>query len=77
MAVLGGVIESPTIKDTIKLKIRPGTQSGTTVKLHDQGVQYPQSTRKGDQYVIYKIVTPSRISGRAKELLKELDEEMN
>lgn len=77
LAVLGGVVEIPTIYGTIKLKIRPGTQSGTTVKLHDQGVQYPQSTRKGDQYVIYKIVTPSRVSGRAKELLKELEEEMN
>jgi len=77
LAVIGGVVEIPTINGTIKLKIRPGTQSGTTVKLHDQGVLYPQSTRKGDQYVIYKIITPSRVSGRAKELLRELEEEMN
>lgn len=76
LAVLGGVTEVPTINGTIKLKIRPGTQSGTTVKLHDQGVPYPQSNRKGDQYVIYKINTPSRVSGRAKELLRELEEEI-
>lgn len=76
LAVLGGVVEVPTINGTIKLKIRPGTQSGTTVKLHDQGIPYPQSNRKGDQYVIYKINTPARISGRAKELLKELEEEI-
>lgn len=76
LAVLGGVVEIPTIYGTIKLKIRPGTQSGTTVKLHDQGVPYPQSTRKGDQYVVYKINTPQRVSGRAKELLKELEGEI-
>lgn len=76
LAVLGGVVEVPTVNGTIKLKIRPGTQSGSTVKLHDQGVPYPQSNRKGDEYVIYKINTPARVSGRAKELLKELDEEM-
>ena len=76
LAVLGGVVEVPTVNGTIKLKIRPGTQPGTTVKLHDQGVPYPQSNRKGDQYVVYKINTPSRVSGRAKELLKELEEEM-
>src|SRR3989339_2065385 len=76
LAVLGGVVEVPTIGGTIKLKIRPGTQSGTTVKLHDQGVPYPQSNRKGDEYVIYKINTPTRVSGRAKELLKELEGEM-
>ncbi|MCR4313522.1 MAG: HSP40/DnaJ peptide-binding protein, partial [Candidatus Roizmanbacteria bacterium] len=77
LAVLGGVVEVPTVNGTIKLKIRSGTQSGTTVKLHDQGVPYPQSNRKGDQYVVYKINTPSRVSGRAKELLRELEEEID
>lgn len=76
LAVLGGTVEVPTISGTIRLKIRPGTQSGTTVKLHDQGVPYPQSNRKGDQYVVYKINTPSSVSSRAKELLRELEEEM-
>ncbi len=76
LAVLGGVVEVPTVNGTIKLKIRPGTQAGTTVKLHDQGIPYPQTYRKGDQYVIYKINTPSRVSSRAKELLKELAEEL-
>lgn len=76
LAVLGGVVEVPTIYGTIKLKIRPGTQSGQTVKLHDQGVPYPQSTRKGDQYVIYKINTPARVSSRAKRLLEELKNEL-
>jgi len=77
MAVIGGVVEVPTINGTIKLKIRPGTQSGTTVKLHDQGVSYPQSNKKGDQYVVYKITTPSRVSSRAKEILRELEEELS
>ena len=76
LAVLGGVVEVPTVNGTIKLKIRAGTQSGSTVKLHDQGVPYPQSTRKGDEYVIYKINTPARVSGRAKRLLEELEEEI-
>ena len=76
LAVLGGVVEVPTINGTIKLKIRPGTQAGTTVKLHDQGIPYPQTYRKGDQYVVYKINTPSRVSSKAKELLRELEEEM-
>ena len=76
LAVLGGIVEVPTINGTIKLKIRPGTQPGTTVKLHDQGISYPQSNRKGDQYIIYKINTPSRVSSRVKELLREIEEEM-
>ncbi len=76
LAVLGGTVDVQTINGTIRLKIRPGTQSGTMVKLHDQGIPYPQSNRKGDEYVVYKINTPSRVSGRAKELLKELEGEI-
>lgn len=76
MAVLGGVVEVPTIYGSVKLKVRPGTQSGTTVRLKDQGVTYPNNYKKGDQYVIYKIQTPERVSGRAKKLLEELQREL-
>lgn len=75
MAVLGGVVEVPTIYGTIKLKIRPGTLSGTTVRLKDQGITHPNDNRKGDQYVIYKIYIPQHVSQKAKKLLEELQKE--
>ncbi len=73
---LGGVVEVPTIHGMVKLKVRPGTQSGTTVRLRDQGVPYPNSYKKGDQYVIFKIKTPEHLSSRAKKLLEELQREI-
>ncbi len=76
MAVLGGVVEVPTINGMIKLKVRSGTQSGTTVRLKGQGIPHPQSYYKGDQYVIFKIITPTRVSSRAKKLLEELEKEI-
>ena len=76
LAVLGGVVEVPTINGTVKLKVRSGTQSGTTVKLRDQGIPYPQTYRKGDQYVVFKINTPSRVSSKAKRILEELEKEI-
>lgn len=75
-AVLGGNIEVPTINGMVKLKVRPGTQSGTTVRLRGQGVPHPQSYSKGDQYVVFKIDTPSHVSSRAKKLLEELEGEL-
>lgn len=75
-AALGGVVEVPTIHGMVKLKVRPGTQSGTTVRLRDQGVPYPNSYKKGNQYVIFKIKTTERISSRAKKLLEELQTEL-
>jgi DnaJ-class molecular chaperone len=76
LAVTGGVVEVPTIRGKVKLKVRPGTQPGTTVRLRGEGVVYPNTNRKGDQYVIYKILVPSKVSSKAKKLLEELKNEL-
>lgn len=75
-AVLGTVLEVPTIKDPIKIKVRPGTKSGTHIRLKDQGVPYPNSTRRGDQYVILNVYIPEKVSSKAKKLLEELEKEL-
>ncbi len=74
VAVLGGNVDIETINKPVTLKIRPGTQSGTTVRLRGQGVPFPNSTRVGDQYVVFKIKVPDRISHKTKKLLVELEE---
>lgn len=76
LAVLGGIIEVPTIEGSIKLRVRPSTKSGTTTRLHGQGIIYPNSNRRGDEYVIFRINVPERISTRAKKLLEELSKEL-
>ncbi|MBI2640975.1 DnaJ domain-containing protein [Candidatus Roizmanbacteria bacterium] len=76
LAVLGGVVEVPTIDGEVKLRIRPGTQSGTTVRLRSQGIPYPNSSRRGDQYVVYRIRIPERVSSKGKKLLADLQKEL-
>jgi len=76
MAVLGGAVEVPTIDNSIKLRVRPGTQPGTTVRLRGQGVPYPNSSRRGDQYVVFRIKVPERVSMKGKRLLEELQNEL-
>lgn len=76
LAVLGGVVEVPSIDGTVKLKIRAGTKSGTTLRLRGQGIPYPNSSRRGDQYVIFRIKIPERVSGKGKKLLEELKLEL-
>ncbi len=75
-ATLGDVISVKTISDSVKLKIKPGTQSGSTVRLREQGIPYPNSNQRGDQYVVYKVHIPTRLSGKAKKLLEELKGEL-
>lgn len=76
IAALGGVVDVPTINGTVKLRVRPGTQSGTIVRLKGQGIVYPQSAKKGDQYVTFKVKVPEKVSGKAKRLIEELKNEL-
>ncbi len=78
LAVLGGVVKVPTLRNsTVKLKVRPGTKSGTIVRLQHEGFPYPNSPiRKGDQYVVFRISVPDKVSSHGKKLLEELQKEL-
>lgn len=76
LAVLGGTVDVATIDDPVRLKVRAGTQSGTAVRLGGRGVVYPNSNRRGDQYVVFKVKVPERVSSKAKSLLEDLQEEL-
>ncbi len=76
LAVLGGVVEVETINGKIKLRIRPGTEAGTAVRLKNEGVPYPNSNRRGDEYVIFKIDIPQKITAKTKKILEELQKEL-
>lgn len=77
LAVLGGELTIDTLDSTVSLRVRPGTKSGTTVRLRGHGIVYPQQSHKGDMYVVYTIAVPEKTSHRAKQLLEELKKEIS
>lgn len=74
-AALGAVVPVPTLDGEVKLKVQPGTQSGTLVRLRGQGMPRLQSRGRGDQYVRLIVNVPSHLSRRQKQLLEEFEEE--
>ncbi len=75
-AVLGGTVKVATVYgDEVKLKIRPGTESGTMIRLRGKGVKSPRTDRRGDQYVQVNIKVPDSPTREQKQLLKKLEEE--
>lgn len=71
-AVLGDVIKVPTIDEKdIKLKIRPGTQPGTLIRLRAKGMPHLRGSGRGDQYVRLLVKVPSKLSRQQKQLLKQ------
>lgn len=72
-AVLGGEITVDTFDGKVKLKVLPGTQNGTKVKLKGKGFPvYKKEGVFGDLYITYQIVIPTNLSEKEKELFKEL-----
>jgi DnaJ-class molecular chaperone len=73
LAALGGQTEVPTIDGILKIKIRPGTQSGTLVRLRGKGISRPNSSYRGDQYIRLIVQIPEKLSRKQKELLEEFE----
>lgn len=72
-AVLGGQIHVPSLEgDHISLKIRPGTQPGSVIRLSGKGVKHLNSARHGDFYVKLRISIPKKLNRRQKILFQEL-----
>jgi molecular chaperone DnaJ len=72
-AVLGAKIEVPTIDGMAMMRIPPGTQSGQKFRLKGKGFVSPKTGRRGDQYVIVKIVVPKDLTESEKEMIKSLE----
>lgn len=70
-AALGATIEVPTLDGKVNLKIPEGIQSGTDIRIKEKGIKH--GNNRGDQFVRVKVITPSRLSGRQKEALRELE----
>ena len=73
-AALGGTVEVPTIHGTVELKIPAGTQSGKRFRLRGKGVKNVHGYGTGDQNITVHVQTPTKLTERQKELLKELAE---
>lgn len=74
-AALGHEFEVPTLDGKMSLKVPGGTQSGKVFKLPSKGVPVLQGYGRGDQLVVVRVETPSKLTSRQKELLEEFARE--
>ena len=77
-ATLGGNIEVPTLDGSIvKVKIPPGTQTGSNFRLSSKGMPIVRQNGKGDLYLEALVETPVNLSTNQKDLLKQFDGDKN
>ncbi|MDP3974283.1 MAG: DnaJ C-terminal domain-containing protein [Candidatus Daviesbacteria bacterium] len=70
--VLGDVFEVETVQGKVKVKVPPGTQPGSLVKLKGKGVPRLGSHGYGDHYVRVNLNVPKNPSKQEKQLYEEL-----
>ena len=70
-AALGAEIDVPTLNGKVKMKIPAGTQSGKVFRMKGKGINDVQGYHQGDQHVRVSVETPTHLTARQKELLKE------
>jgi curved DNA-binding protein len=74
-AVLGTTIEVPTLEGAKKVKVPPGTQSQTKLRLKGLGIPHFQGEGRGDQYVKVVVKVPKRVTEKTRRLIEELAKE--
>ena len=71
-ALLGGeVIIQLSNGSKIKLKVKPGTQPGTKVRIRGKGYDRGDGSM-GDLIITYNVSLPEHLTERQKELLREM-----
>lgn len=75
-AVMGTKVTVPTLDGkTMSLKVPPGTQSHTRMRLKNYGLPQANGKTRGDQYVRIIVETPTNLNKKQKTLVEELVKE--
>ncbi len=76
LAILGGETTIPTLDGDLLIKIRPGTQPSTTVRLSGKGMKHLRGSGRGDFYIKLKVMLPDKLSKRGRDLVQQLENEL-
>src|SRR5215475_12383597 len=73
-AALGAGIEVPTLDGKMaRINIPGGAQGGHQFRLRGKGMPVVRSTQRGDMYIEINVETPTNLTTKQKELLKEFE----
>lgn len=74
-AMLGTELRVPTLYGDTVLDVPAGTQPGAQFKIKGKGLPRLNSFGRGDEYAVVRVDVPKSLSGRQKDLLKQLQRE--
>ncbi len=76
-ATLGGTIRIATVDGEVEYEVKPGTQTGTRIRLRGKGVPYIRNRQtRGDHYVTLVVHVPEKLTKEQREALQAFDDAM-
>lgn len=73
-ACLGTSVDVKTLEETKRIKVKPGTQNGSKVRLKGFGVPGRSRQQAGNLYAVIEVEVPRDLSQEQKRLLEQLKE---
>ena len=76
-ALQGGTIEVPTLNGSKRIRVQPGTRSGTVQRLRGEGPPRPTGRGRGDIRYRLNIDVPKKLSDEQKKAVEQLADSFN
>ncbi len=73
-AVLGDSVEVPTVDSRAKIKIEPGTQAGSVLRLRGKGVPDVNGYGKGDLLIVINVHIPKNLKSEDRKLVEKMNQ---
>jgi len=75
-ATLGSEVQVPTLEGKGKLRVPPGTQPGSVLRIKGKGIPHKVGVGRGDQQVEVAVEVPTQLTARQRELMEQLAKEL-
>lgn len=75
-AALGAEVEVPTLEGKGKLRVPPGTQPGSVLRVKGKGIPHKAVMGRGDQQVEVVVEVPTQLTDKQRALMEELAKEL-
>ena len=74
-ATLGGELQVPTLDGPTSIKLPAGTQGGAVFRLKRKGMPDLHDGGRGDELVVLRVRTPTKLTSRQRQLIEDLSRE--